>query len=133
MCDAPEHEAMEIRSKIWLEVNGEPVFSRGRAVLLRAIDRYGSINRAAAETGISYRRAWGYIKAMEKRLGMDLVRTKTGGVGGGGTMLTDEARCFLLMYEELESGINELVDERFRNIFRNSGAAGFGRRYAKLS
>lgn len=124
---------MEIRSKIWLEINGKCAFSQGRVVLLEAIDRYGSINRAAAETGISYRRAWGYIKAMEERLGMDLVTTRTGGAGGGGATLTEEARRFLLKYESLESGINELVDERFGDIFRNSGAAGFGRRYAKLS
>ncbi len=124
---------MEIRSKIWLEINGKCAFSQGRVVLLEAIDRYGSINRAAAETGISYRRAWGYIKAMGERLRMDLVTTRTGGAGGGGATLTEEARRFLLKYESLESGINELVDERFGDIFRNSGAAGFGRRYAKLS
>jgi molybdate transport system regulatory protein len=124
---------MEIRSKIWIEIDGKCVFSKGRVILLEAIERYGSINRAAAETGISYRRAWGYIKAMEKRLGMDLVETKTGGAGGGGATLTDEARRFLLDYESLESGINELVDKRFGDIFKAQKTAKVGRRYANLS
>ncbi len=133
MRESPENRAMEIRSKIWIEIDGKCVFSKGRVILLEAIDRYGSINRAAAETGISYRRAWGYIKAMEKRLGMDLVETKTGGAGGGGATLTDEARRFLLDYEGLESGINELVDKRFGDIFKAQKTAKVGRRYANLS
>lgn len=108
---------MEIRSKIWIEIDGKCVFSQGRVVLLEAIDRYGSINRAAAETGISYRRAWGYIKAMEERLGIDLVITKTGGNGGGGAVLTDAARRLLRKFEDLEAGISELVDDRFEGIF----------------
>ncbi|MHB9111154.1 MAG: winged helix-turn-helix domain-containing protein [Thermoleophilia bacterium] len=124
---------MEIRSKIWLEIDGKCVFSKGRVILLEAIDQYGSINRAAAETGISYRRAWGYIKAMEKRLGIELVETKTGGTGGGGAMLTDEARRFLVRYEALEAGISELVDKRFGDIFKAKKTGKAGRRYAKLS
>lgn len=127
----PEYEAMEIRSKIWIEIDGKCVFSKGRVVLLEAIDRYGSINRAAAEIGISYRRAWGYVKAMESRLGMDLVRTRTGGDGGGGAALTDEARRFLRKYEDLEAGISELVDERFEGIFIAANHDKKGRRDAE--
>jgi len=48
---------MEIKSKLWIEVDGEPVFGRGRRFLLQAIDKYGSINQAAREINISYRRA----------------------------------------------------------------------------
>ncbi len=124
---------MEIRSKIWVEVDGEPVFSKGRSLLLKAIDKYGSINRTAMETGISYRRAWGYVKAMEKRLGVDLVRTRTGGAGGGGAALTEDARHFLIMYENLESGIDEMVDQRFRDIFQTSKPFHLAGRYAELS
>lgn len=118
MPESTESREMEIRSKIWLEIDGKCVFSKGRVILLEAVDRFGSINRAAAETGISYRRAWGYIKAMEKRLGMELVETKTGGTGGGGATLTDDARRFLSRYEALEEGISEMVDNRFGDIFK---------------
>lgn len=110
-------DSMEIRSKIWLEIGGKPVFSRGRSMLLNAVDRYGSINRAAQEMGISYRRAWSYIKAMEKRFGVKLVKTRAGGVGGGGAVLTGDARRLLQKYEDLESGIAEIVDDRFRGVF----------------
>ncbi len=108
---------MKVKSKIWIEVDGEPVFGRGRRFLLQAIDRYGSISQAAKEINISYRKAWSYIKAMEERLGIKLVNRHTGGRDGGGATLTDEARKFLRRYEMLEEGIREIVDERFREIF----------------
>ena len=109
---------VEIRSKVWLEIEGRPVFGRGRRFLLEAIDTCGSINQAAKEINISYRKAWGYIKAMEERLGIKLVVRKTGGRNGGGAALTEEAREFLSKFEELENGIREIVDARFNDIFK---------------
>ncbi len=108
---------MEIRSKLWIEVDGEPVFGRGRRFLLSAIDRHGSINQAAKEINISYRRAWSYINAMEERLGIKLVERHAGGKNGGGAALTDEAREFIRKYELMEEGIGEIVDERFGEVF----------------
>ncbi len=108
---------MEIKSKLWIEVDGEPVFGRGRSKLLRAIDRYGSINKAAKEINISYRKAWSYIKAMEERLGIKLVERQSGGKNGGGAFLTREARSFLEKYELLEEGIRQLVDKKFKKVF----------------
>ncbi len=109
---------MEIRSKLWIEVEGKPVFGRGRRFLLEAIDKYGSINQAAKEINISYRKAWGYIAAMENRLGIKLVERQTGGRNGGGAVLTENARRFLRKYEALEKGIQELVDQRFNKVFK---------------
>ncbi|HYA87840.1 MAG TPA: LysR family transcriptional regulator [Nitrospirota bacterium] len=108
---------MEIKSKVWLEVDGKPVFGEGRRSLLEAIDRHGSISQAAKEITISYRKAWGYIKAMEERLGFELVQRQAGGKNGGGAALTEEARKFLKRYKKIEDGIKELIDERFRITF----------------
>ena len=112
---------MEVRSKLWIESEGQPVFGRGRMMLLKAVDNYGSINQAAKEISISYRKAWGYINAMEERLGIPLVTRQTGGRNGGGALLTREARGFLEKYEELDSEIQKLVDDRFGRIFGTSG------------
>jgi molybdate transport system regulatory protein len=114
---ADREETLQIRSKLWIEMEGEPVFGRGRMMLLDAIGRHGSINQAAREINISYRKAWGYIKAMEARLGLRLVERQAGGKNGGGATLTAEAREFLHKYARLEDGIRALVDERFGDIF----------------
>ena len=114
------HNGMQIRSKIWLEMEEEPVFGSGRRHLLEAIDKHGSINQAARMVNISYKKAWSYIKAMEERLGISLVECRTGGKSGGGANLTDEARDFLQRYATLEKGINEFVDERFKKTFNRA-------------
>ena len=56
---------MEIKSKFWIESNGEVVLGGGKTVLLLAVDRLGSIQRAAEEFGMSYRHAWGAIKKID--------------------------------------------------------------------
>lgn len=108
---------MEVKSKLWIGIDGEPVFGSGRRSLLQAIDKHGSINQAAKEINISYRRAWGYIKSMEERLGIKLVDRHPGGKNGGGATITVEAREFLIKYELMEKDIRHIVDERFRQIF----------------
>jgi molybdate transport system regulatory protein len=108
---------MEIRSKLWIEVNGEPIFGKGRSYLLDAIDKYGSINRAAKEVNISYRKAWSYIDTMESRLGVKLVERKTGGKNGGGAILTDTARKLIRNYEKMELEVMKMADRQFSGIF----------------
>lgn len=111
------HSGMEVRSKLWIEVEGEPVFGRGRRFLLHAIEAHGSINQAAKEINISYRKAWSYIKSMEERLGIRLVERQAGGKNGGGATLTEEAREFLKRYEMVEEDIRKSADLKFREIF----------------
>ena len=110
-------EAIQVRSKIWLEVSGRPVLGEGRRALLRAIEDSGSISQAARLLKITYRKAWGQIKFMEEQLGVPLVLKLTGGVGGGGARLTPEARELLEKFARLISGLQEQVDGRFQEIF----------------
>jgi molybdate transport system regulatory protein len=108
---------MQVRSKIWIEVNGKPVFGSGREALFKAIDKFGSINKAARDINISYRKALSYIQTMEQRLGTKLVERKAGGVNGGGAALTADARDFLRKYERLEQGVCDILDRKFVRIF----------------
>lgn len=108
---------MEIRSKIWLEIDGETVFGSGRRALLDEIEELGSINKAAKTVNISYRKALSYIQSMERRLGIRLVDRKAGGRNGGGAVLTAEAKKLLLRYKILEDGINGLLDKKFMEVF----------------
>ena len=65
-----------------------------------------------------YRKAWAHLKSMEERLGIKLVERRAGGKDGGGAVLTENARKILYKYGELEKGLQKIIDERFREIFR---------------
>jgi molybdate transport system regulatory protein len=108
---------IQVRSKVWLEDKGRPVLGPGRVELLQCIGEEGSISQAARILKLTYRKAWGQIKAMEQQLGLPLVQKQTGGAGGGGARLTPEAREILFDYVRLAQGIGEEVDRRFREIF----------------
>ncbi|WP_240910038.1 TOBE domain-containing protein [Desulfopila sp. IMCC35008] len=68
----------------------DPVIS-----MLEAIATNGSINQAAKVVGISYKAAWERVEAINNLSPKPLVVRKTGGSGGGGTVLTDNGRLFL--------------------------------------
>ena len=104
---------LQVRSKIWLEIGGEPVFGQGREELLRLIQTGSSINAAAKAMGIPYRKAWTYIDAMEKRLGFPLVSRQRGGAGGGESTLTPHAVKLLEKFNLLQQGFNDLVNSKF--------------------
>ena len=106
---------MKIRVKVWLEDGGELVFGRGRAALLEAIDRNGSISAAARKLGMSYRKAWSMLKASESRLGCELLKGSRGGKGGGGTALTQQGRELLETYRRIEEDFEKLVSEEQTN------------------
>ena len=97
---------MEIKFKVWFEKDGKVIFGSGRRELLRAVDMYNSLNAAAKHLNMSYRAAWGRIRASEERLGIKLIEPHpTGRV----LHLTTEARALLKKFDELDRKISDLV------------------------
>ncbi|ODS35793.1 MAG: hypothetical protein A7316_01355 [Candidatus Altiarchaeales archaeon WOR_SM1_86-2] len=108
---------MNVKLRLWIEKDNKPVFGDGRYELLRLIGKNGSINKAAKELKMSYRKAWGDVKLMEQRLGVKLVETKTGGKSGGGAKLTPEAHEFLEKYDEFRRDVDGMINDKFRGVF----------------
>jgi molybdate transport system regulatory protein len=105
-----------LRSKLWLECEGQPFMGDGRLAMLRSIQRNGSIKLAAQETGISYRRMRGAIQEMERAIGFTLVRIIRGGRGGGGAELTKAAHSLMAGFEKLSAGFQGQADARFHEL-----------------
>jgi molybdate transport system regulatory protein len=81
----------------------------GRIGLLEAIDRFGSITRAAREVGVSYKTAWDAVDAMNNAAERPLVERAAGGLGGGGTVLTDEGKKAVRLYRVLQLEHQEFI------------------------
>ncbi len=93
----------------------------GKADLLEAIDRTGSISAAGRELGISYKRCWDLVETMNTSFREPLVATAAGGSRGGGTVLTDCGREVLAQFRHMEEQARMAVaDEmvRFRDLLR---------------
>ena len=77
----------------------------GKADLLEAIDRAGSISGAGRELGMSYRRAWMLVAEMNRCWRERLVDAQSGGGERSGARLTDQGRHVLGAYRRLEAGL----------------------------
>ncbi|MDS4014358.1 MAG: LysR family transcriptional regulator [Candidatus Accumulibacter sp.] len=85
----------------------------GKAELLEAIGRSGSISAAAREMGMSYRRAWLLVEAVNAAFVEPVVATATGGSGGGGAQLTDFGREVVERYRRMEQVAEQSVRKEF--------------------
>ena len=109
---------MKVRTKVWIDDDHDNViFGSGRLRMLEAIDRFGSMNRAAKELNMSYRALWGRIKSTEERLGVKVVITKPGRGKGHGSVMTPAGKKLLENYKFLKDRIIKLADQEFEKIF----------------
>jgi len=109
---------MEIKAKFWIENKGEVVVGGGKTTLLLAVDRLGSIQRAAEDFGMSYRHAWGAIKKIERRAGFKILDIRLGGRDGG-AQLTPKGKAFVKTADALFRDLQTIVGKRFRQKSHN--------------
>ncbi len=113
---------MRPRLKVWIEsADGRVALSEWRVRLLEAVDEHGSLEAAARTLGVPHRTAWQRIQEMEGSLGLRLLETTSGGVGGGRSQLSAAARDLVGRYHSLRAGLDELVLERFADGFGELG------------
>jgi molybdate transport system regulatory protein len=88
----------------------------GKIELLEAIERTGSISKAAREIGMSYRRAWLLVEDMKVNLDNAVVESNTGGVRGGGASVTAFGRQMIASYRRLESDFQALAKTQLADL-----------------
>jgi molybdate transport system regulatory protein len=88
----------------------------GKAALIEAVGRTGSISGAAREMGMSYARAWKLINATNACFKEPLVATSTGGAGGGGAHVTDNGFEVLRRYRDIEIKAVNAIEEEVRDL-----------------
>ena len=74
-------------------------FGPGVATLLRRVQEHRSLRAAAASMEMAYSKAWRIIRTAEEVFGCKLLVSSTGGVHGGGAVLTPEAVRLVDAYE----------------------------------
>lgn len=88
--------------RLWFQIRiGEGRFGPGKAELLTHIRDTGSISAAARRMGMSYRRAWTLLEAVNALTAAPAVETERGGARGGGARLTPRGEALLAAYEQL--------------------------------
>lgn len=108
-----------LHARLWL-VNeaGDNWVGIGRVQLLRAIEQTGSIRQAARQLGMSYKRAWSLVEALNALGPEPMVVKEAGGRHGGGTVVTDYGRATLELYARMEAHLKRCAEAIERDIAR---------------
>jgi len=86
---------------------GELAMGPGKADLLDAIQAEGSISGAGRRLGMSYRRTWLLVDAMNRCWAEPLVEATAGGGQSKGARVTEAGQDILAAYRALEARLAE--------------------------
>lgn len=81
----------------------------GRADLLEGIVSTGSISAAGKAMGMSYKRAWSLVQALNAGWGSPLVETSRGGAEQGGATLTADGQFVLDKYRAMQAATRAAI------------------------
>ena len=83
----------------------------GRADLLELIAEHGSISAAGKAMGMSYKRAWSLVQALNDGFGTVLVESSRGGAAQGGAQLTEAGQLVLAHYRAMQDKTRQAIAE----------------------
>jgi molybdate transport system regulatory protein len=99
-----------LKLKLQLVCSDAVAMGPGKADLLEAIEREGSIAAAGRVLGMSYRRTWILVDEMNRCFHEKLVDTLSGGGRERGARVTKTGRAVLDAYRQLEAAIAHSAD-----------------------
>jgi molybdate transport system regulatory protein len=89
---------------------------QGKADLLEAIDRTGSISAAARELEMSYRKAWLLVDEMNQCFKSPVVTALKGGRSGGGAQVTALGEVALTRFREIQAKAARAIEADLRTF-----------------
>jgi molybdate transport system regulatory protein len=97
---------------------GSPAIGPGKAALVEQIGKSGSISSAARAMGMSYRRAWQLVEALNESFAEPVVVTAIGGKRGGGAKVTDFGLELVRRFRAMESKASAAIAGDLQQLTR---------------
>lgn len=107
---------LQLNGRLWLESNGNRFFGPGPLELLERINETGSINQAAKQMSMSYKKAWEIINTLNGQSQRPLIVTQAGGSKGGGSTISEEAKELIAYYKDLRKRFNIFLEKESGKI-----------------
>jgi molybdate transport system regulatory protein len=91
-----------LKLKLQLMNGDDPAIGPGKASVMEAIDRVGSISGAGRAIGMSYRRTWDLVESLNSNWRDRVIETRVGGGKQRGAQLTPFGHRLLDAYRAIE-------------------------------
>ena len=95
-----------------------PFFDSRVAVLLTLIDETSSVRTACQRMQISYSSGWNLIRTLESQLKFSLILRSQGGIGGGMSILSEDGRKLLRLFNDYQNELRTQADILFGKYFK---------------
>jgi molybdate transport system regulatory protein len=95
-----------------------PAIGPGKAELIDRIAETGSISAAARAMGMSYRRAWQLVAALNKDFTEPVIITAIGGTRGGGARVTPFGKRLVALFHAMEDRASAAIAADLRRFTR---------------
>ena len=96
--------------------HGAPAMGPGKAELIERIAQTGSISAAARAMGMSYRRAWQLVEALNQAYREPVVDTAVGGARGGGARVTPFGKRLVARFHAMEDKASAAIAADLRRF-----------------
>jgi molybdate transport system regulatory protein len=96
-----------------------PAMGPGKAELIERIAQTGSISAAARAMGMSYRRAWQLVEALNAAYKEPVVVTAIGGQRGGGARVTPHGKRLAALFRRMEDKASAAIASDLRRFSRH--------------
>lgn len=88
----------------------------GKAELIERIGQTGSISAAARAIGMSYRRAWQLVEALNRDFNQTVIATAIGGKRGGGAQATAFGKALAAQFRHMEGKASRAIAPDLRRF-----------------
>lgn len=93
-------------------------FGPGVVTLLEYVNETHSLSKASKKMSLAYTKALKIIKNAEENLGFDLLVRQTGGVAGGGSHLTENAKIVIEEFKSFQEKIKKDANSHFLELVK---------------
>ncbi|WP_336514931.1 ModE family transcriptional regulator [Pollutibacter soli] len=106
----------KVEGKLWIEFEGEKYFGPGPVELLEKIESTGSLNKAAKEMNMSYKKALKIVNSLNTKSAKPFVILHVGGEEGGGSEITPEAKQMIAYHTSMRKRFADFLKKETDQI-----------------
>lgn len=112
--------SFKVNGSLWIECEGKRFFGPGPVELLERIDDTGSINQAAMQMKMSYKKAWEMVHGLNDQAARPVVILQSGGEKGGGSVITDEGKELIKYHRGLRERFKAFLENETKRLNKSN-------------
>src|ERR1700722_7101304 len=110
------NHTIKVNGSLWLESADGHFFGPGPVELLERIAETGSINMAAKEMNMSYKKAWALVNTLNAQTSSPVVIPQIGGKKGGGSTITAEGMELIKYHKLLRQRFADFLEKETQGL-----------------